>query len=378
MKSILFSAAFGALLVASTFTSRAGNLAPTPTDTIVVRLPNKAVMTLVVRDAQQLRQLPQYHLDSLVARLGGYIQRADAAAKVADTERLTTVFHPNQDQPGQSLPQEIRITTHKAGGTGRGSSNRVEVLLDKEKTADSGSKRSRKVNITIGGGSQAERDSMREARNDRKSSSTDFIFDLGLNALVNNHIDRVTPAGQAPTSPLDLRTGGSRYVNLGFNFKQRLGARRSPLYLMVGPEFAFNNYMLEGNQKWVSQNGLTSVVPETSSRQYQKTKLATSTLTVPLMLQLNTHGNSHFHLGAGGFVGYRLASWTKLKYYEEGTSYKDKDYGSYNLNDWQCGLQGIIGFKSLTFFAKYNLNPLFRDGQGIQAQTLSFGLRLLQ
>ena len=105
MKSILFSAAFGALLVASAFTSQAGGLAPTPTDTIVVRLPNKAVMTLVVRDAQQLRQLPQYHLDSLVARLGGYIQRADAAAKVAGTERLTTVFHPNQDQPGQSLPE---------------------------------------------------------------------------------------------------------------------------------------------------------------------------------------------------------------------------------------------------------------------------------
>jgi hypothetical protein len=95
------------------------------------------------------------------------------------------------------------------------------------------------------------------------------------------------------------------------------------------------------------------------------------------MLQLNTHGHSHFHFGAGGFVGYRLASWTKLKYYEEGTTYKDKDHGSYNLTDWQYGLQGVIGFKSLTFFAKYNLNDLFRSGQGPQAQTLSFGLRIL-
>jgi hypothetical protein len=377
MKSIRFSAVFGALLVASAFTARAGGLAPTPSDTIVVRLPNKAVMTLVVRDAQQLRQLPQYHLDSLVARLGGYIERADAATKVADTDRLTTVFRPNEDQPGQGLPEEIRITTHKAAAGDHGPSNRVEVLLEKKFGVV--------VNIDGKDNNQprtanraAERDSMREARNDRTSSSTNFIFDLGLNALVNNHIDRVTPAGQVSTSPLGLRTGGSRYVNLGFNFKQRLGARRSPLYLMVGPELAFNNYMLEGNQKWVNQNGLTSVVPESSSRQYQKTKLATSTLTVPLMLQLNTHGHSHFHLGAGGFVGYRLASWTKLKYFEEGTTYKDKDSGSYNLNDWQYGLQGIIGFKSLTFFAKYNLNPLFRDGQGLQAQTLSFGLRLLQ
>ncbi len=377
MKPALFSAVCGALFATSAVVAQARVLAPIPTDTIVVRLPNKAVMTLVVRDAQQLRQLPQYHLDSLVARLGGYIQRADAAAKVADTERLTTVFHPNQDQPGQSLPEEIRITTHKPTGTDHGPSNRVEVLLEKKfgvvvnidgKTNDRPRAASR----------QAERDSLRQARNDRKSSSTDVIFDLGLNALVNNHIARVTPAGQVPTSPLDLRTGGSRYVNIGLNFKQRLGGRRSPLYLLAGPEFAFNNYMLEGNHKWVNQNGLTSVILETSGRQYQKTKLATSTLTVPLMLQLNTHGHSHFHLGAGGFAGYRLASWTKLKYFEENTTYKDKDYGSYNLNDWQYGLQGIIGVKSLTFFAKYNLNPLFRDGQGLQAQTLSFGLRLLQ
>ena len=83
-----------------------------------------------------------------------------------------------------------------------------------------------------------------------------------------------------------------------------------------------------------------------------------------------------FAVGAGGFVGYRLNSWTKLKYFENGNTYKDKDYGNYGLNDWQYGLQGVIGYHGLTFFAKYNLNELFREGQGPQAQTLSFGVRL--
>ncbi|GAA4498745.1 hypothetical protein GCM10023172_16280 [Hymenobacter ginsengisoli] len=380
MKPVLFSASLAALVAAASLTAQAGTLPPAPSDTIVVRLPNKAVMTLVVHDAQQLRQLPQYHLDSLVARLGGYIRRADAATKVADTERLTTVFHPNEDKPGQDLPEEIRITTRKHTDRAYGPSNKVEVLLEKKFglviNTDRGT--NDQPRAASRPDRQAYRDSMRQARWDRKSSSTDVVFDLGLNALVNNHIDRTTPVGQTPSQPLTLRTGGSRYVNIGLNFKQRLGGHRSPLYLLAGPEFAFNNYMLEGNNKWVNQNGLTSVVLETNGRQYQKTKLATSTLTVPLMLQINTHGHSHFRIGAGGFVGYRLASWTKLKYFEENTTYKDKDYGSYNLNDWQYGLQGVLGFGSLTFFAKYNLNPLFRDGQGLQAQTLSFGLRLLQ
>ncbi len=377
MKPVLFSAALLALGAAATTTAQARTLAPAaPTDTIVVRLPNKAVMTLVVRDAKQLRELPQYHLDSLVARLGPYIKRADEAAKTASTDRVTTQFFPNQDAPGQGLPEEVRITTRKSQAPGGASTNRVDVALSKvfglqvktnaegKKTYNTGSSEIR----------QARRDSLNEANQARHSTRTDLVFDLGLNALANR-------GSGAP----ELRTLGSRYVNIGLNTFARLGGKQSPAYLVFGPEFAFNNYMLEGNNKWVNQNGRTSVVPETNGRQYQKTKLATSTFTVPLMVQFKFrekdgrgHSHSGFTIGAGGFVGYRLGSWTKLKYFEEGNTFKDKNYGSYNLTDWQYGLQGVIGYRSLQFFAKYNLNELFREGQGPQAQTVSFGLRLLK
>jgi hypothetical protein len=386
MKPALFSAALLALFAAAATTQARGLALPkmplataAPTDTIVVRLPNKAVMTLVVRDAAQLRQLPQYHLDSLVARLGGYIKQADAAAQVATTDRTTMEFHPNRDQPGQHLPEEIRITTHKTPDQPGGRTSRVDVALDKafglqmridhdgKKTYVTGTSETR----------QAHRDSLNEARLARHRSSINLVVDVGLNALTNR-------GSGAP----ELRTLGSRYVSLGSEVAVRLGGPHSPASIAFGPEFVFNNYMLEGNNKWVSGPGvggtsITAVVPETNGRQYQKTKLATSTFTVPLMFQLNLseknahtgHSRAGFTIGAGGFVGYRLASWTKLKYYEEGTTYKDKNSGSYNLNDWQYGLQGVIGYRSLTFFAKYNLNELFREGQGPKAQTLSFGLR---
>ena len=379
MKPVLFSASVAALLAAASFTAQARTLAPAPVDTIVVRLPNKAVMTLVVRDAQQLRQLPQYHLDSLVARLGGYIKQADAAASKSGNDRVTVAYFPNQDQPGQNLPEEIRITTRKPTAGGYGPSNRIEVLLEKKfgVVINTDRKNNDQPRTAADRASrQAHRDSLSEARLARHRSSVNLVFDLGLNALTNR-------GSGAP----ELRTLGSRYANLGFDAAVRLGGLHSPAYIVFGPEFAFNNYMLEGNNKWVSVPGLggtsiTAVAPETNGRQYQKTKLATTTFTVPLMFQLNlTEKNSAgrskagFTIGAGGFVGYRLASWTKLKYFEEGNTYKDKNSGSYNLNDWQYGLQGVLGYHSLTFFAKYNLNELFREGQGPQAQTLSFGLR---
>jgi hypothetical protein len=379
MKPILFSASVAALLAAASFTAQARTLAPAPVDTIVVRLPNKAVMTLVVRDAQQLRQLPQYHLDSLVARLGGYIRQADVAAAKSGNDRVTVAYFPNQDQPGQNLPEEIRITTRKPTAGAYGPSNRIEVLLEKKfgVVINTDSKNNDHPRAAADRADrQAHRDSLNEARLARHRSNVNLVFDLGLNALTNR-------GSGAP----ELRTLGSRYVNLGFDAFVRLGGPHSPAHLVFGPEFAFNNYMLEGNTKWVSVPGaggtsITAVVPETNGRQYQKTKLATTTFTVPLMFQLNLteknaagRSKAGFTIGAGGFVGYRLASWTKLKYFEEGSTYKDKNSGSYNLNDWQYGLQGVVGYHSLTFFAKYNLNELFREGQGPQAQTLSFGLR---
>jgi hypothetical protein len=373
MKPVLFAAALLALVTAAS-TAQARTLAPAaPVDTIVVRLPNKAIMTLVVRDARQLRELPKYHLDSLVARLDTYIQRADEAAKTAKTDRVTMEFFPNQDAPGQGLPEEVRITTRKSQG-GEARSNRVDVALDKVFGLQMKTNAEGKKSYSTGSSEtrQARRDSLNEANRTRHSAKTDLVFDLGLNALTN----------RGSGSP-DLRTLGSRYVNIGLNTAVRLGGQSSPAYIIFGPEFAFNNYMLEGNNKWINQNNVTSVVPETNGRQYQKTKLATSTFTVPLMLEFNFRekdahtGRSRdgFRVGAGGFVGYRLGSWTKLKYFEEGNTYKDKNYGSYNLTDWQYGLQGVIGYRSLTFFAKYNLNDLFRENQGPKAQTVSFGIR---
>jgi hypothetical protein len=382
MKPVLFSAA--ALLVLSATAAQAQRVripsstpGPQLTDTIVVRLPNKAVMTLMVHDAKQLRELPKYHLDSLVARLDTYIQRADEAAKTAKTDRVTLEFFPNQDAPGQGLPEEVRITTRKSQGKPK--STRVDVALDKvfglRMELDADGKKTYVMGKQLEGTPEsraARRDSLENIKQERRSGKTRLVLDLGLNALANR-------GSGAP----ELRTLGSRYVNIGFNTAARLGGKQSPAYVVFGPEFAFNNYMLEGNNKWVNQNGQTSVVPETNGRQYQKTKLATSTFTVPLMLQFKFRekdartGRSRdgFTIGAGGFAGYRLGSWTKLKYFEEGNTYKDKNYGSYNLNDWQYGLQGVIGYRSHALFVKYNLNELFREGQGPKAQTISFGIR---
>ena len=344
-----------------------------PQDTITVRLPNKVVMTLLVRDAAQLRQLKNYHLDSLTSRLATYITQAEAAAKTSKSERVTMEFYPDKDQPGQNLPEQVRITTHR----GQPNTNKMMVVLGRKlnveiDTDDNGDKKitSRRTN------GEPRRDSIREAQSNR-SHFSDFRLDVGLNAFVNKKA-YTTVAGQAP-GRLELRPEGSRYVNIGFAYSQRLGGKRSPLYLSLGPEFGFNNYMLQGNNRWANVNDRTEIVGESSERELQKSKLSTTTINVPLMLTMNlrnARGRTAFTLGAGGFAGYLLGQHSKVKYYQNGDSHKDKDRGSFNLNEFQYGLQGTLGVGNLTLFTKYNLNDLFKDNRGPQTQVLSFGVTL--
>jgi hypothetical protein len=346
-------------------------------DTIVVRLPNQATLTLTVRDAAQLRQLKNYHLDSLTARLATYIAQAEAAAKNGTTDQVTMEFYPDKDQPGQNLPEQVRITTRKKSAH----TNRVEVVLNKTfgvvvTTNDDGSKSFNSIDGPSKEARRAHRDSVRLKKIESDRTHVNLIFDLGLNAFVNQK-EYLSPTG-TPES-LDLRTGGARYVNLGWDWNTRLGGKRSPLNITFGPHFAFNNYMLSGNNRWVNENGRTDVVRETNGRQYQKSKLASSSINLPLMLQLklrDSHYKSTFSLGAGGFVGYRIKSWTKLKYTNDGTTYKDKEDGSYNMENFLYGLQGTIGYRGLELFAKYNMNGLFKNAVGPDTQVLSFGLRV--
>ena len=376
-------------LVSTTGSARALN-APLNDDTIVVRLPNQATMTLYVKDRAQLRELRNYKLDSLMLLLDTYIAQAEKASKNSTSEQVTMEFYPAKDQPGKKVPEQIRITMHNDQTTDRPAKkgDRVDVSVGRvfgvtvEESNTDGNDR-----VSVRVGSSAKSDSIRTAERKAKQEEranravhSNFDIDLGLNALTNKQRD-------INGNSLDLRPVASRYISLNWHYDIRLGRKGSPLFLRTGPELAFNNYMLDNNYQFVNQRGANQPdvtvlqKPAEAGRNLEKSKLAVSSLNLPLMPMLSfrdKEGKDSFRIGAGGFIGYRLGSHTKLKYEEDGNTKKDKDRGSYNLTDFQYGVQGTIGIRSIDLFAKYNLNNTFKDNRGPQANTISFGLSILQ
>ena len=341
-------------------------------DTIVVKMANGAKLILQLQNIEQLKAFQNYSLDSLMRELNKYVEQVDQMENTTDGNKdMTVTFNTEKAADGKS--EQITVTVQEQDGkTGEVKKERHEIRINKsfkidvEVEEDNGNT---KVNVNVP--DKAQRDSTRAAYKEHhyKASKFNFDVDLGYNSFLN------TEDTQVP----DLKTLGSRYVSLNLHLNNQIGGRKSPFYIVSGFEFAFNNFMFDDNIIVTDVNKVTTFT-ELTDRNFEKSKLTYSSVNIPIMPMLKfkrENGKDGFVVGAGGFAGYRLGSHTKLKYQEEGRTEKDKTRDNFNLSDFHYGLEGIIGYGSLNLFVKYNMNDLFKDNRGPQANVISFGLRLL-
>lgn len=215
---------------------------------------------------------------------------------------------------------------------------------------------------------QNDSDDDREAKK-KKSGSGRFFSrsDFGLYIGLNNW-------AKGSTTGSSLDTWGSRYVALSFQRNVTLiNGKQVDLALTYGPEVAWNNFMFEENNV-VEMSG-KQVVFKDFGQNLSKSKLVVPMLNLPMMLNFGFE-EAKFRIGLGGYVGYRIGGYSKLKY--EGGK-KEKLKGSYGLEDFRYGLTAELGKKKgATLFVRYDLNQVFKADQtnakGLQAW--SIGLRL--
>ncbi|MGV3642151.1 MAG: outer membrane beta-barrel protein [Adhaeribacter sp.] len=364
MKRLIFLTAIY-LAAATGLTLQAGNNSPkfssNPDDTITIKLPDGVDMQVIVKSTDQLKNLKNYKLDSLMSLLGNYVEQVEQMDKTnqgKESKEITMTFNPSKDLKDPQAPEQVSITI---SGTSEDNSSgkKMEKVL--------------KVFVDVQEGEKHTQDSVEVKKKSKKGRSNfSFDIDLGLNTFAK------VPDNSGDA--FDLKPMGSRYISLNQHFDARIGGQKSPLYLVTGFELAFNNFMLDKNRYLADEDGQTMFLKEPADgRSFEKSKLTTSSLNVPLMAALkfkNSKGKQSFSIGAGGFAGYRLGGHTKLKYQDEGKTIKDKERGSYNMEDFQYGLNFVIGYRGVELFGKYNLNELFKDNRGPSMNVLSFGFRI--
>ncbi len=197
---------------------------------------------------------------------------------------------------------------------------------------------------------------------------------LGLNAL-----SEVVPAS-LPDFTLD--PVGSRYASLEISRSLTLSeGKKSAFRLGYGIEIDWYNFRFDHNRiatKGPNDVQFTTITSSTGKEVVMsKNKMSISYLTLPIMPHFAFDKKSAVQMIAiGGYVSYRLDTWTKA--IEEESGNLRKETSSLYVNPFRYGVRAEFALRHFPdLFFSYDLSPIFEPGKGPEMRGLAFGIRLL-
>jgi hypothetical protein len=206
-------------------------------------------------------------------------------------------------------------------------------------------------------------------------------FDLGMNNYLSD--------GKFPDENNSLYTvkpWGSWYVGINSNLRTQVSNK---FFLEWGLGVSWYNFKFQNEQTMLSKDD-NSVIFSINPLEvdFTKSKLTATYIQAQLVPMVDFGGNRRkpsffdggdsdsFRFGVGPYVGYRIDSYSKQVYKEDGDKIKPKDHDNFYLNNLRYGLRLQIGFEELDLFFNYDLNDLFIENKGPKLNAFSFGITL--
>jgi hypothetical protein len=202
-----------------------------------------------------------------------------------------------------------------------------------------------------------------------------FNFDLGTNNYLSD--------GKFEDTTYTVRPWGSWY--LAASSIQRTRVARH-FFIEWGLGISWYNFKFQSDDVLIerSDNGV-QFVTDTRDVNHRKSKLSATYINasfVPVIdfgdrgrkaRMWDGYGNS-FRIGIGPYVGYRVASRSKLVYKDDGDLEKEKQRNSFYLSNLRYGARLQLGFHGTDLFFNYDMNELFAEGKGPKLNAFSFGV----
>ncbi|MFB6317367.1 outer membrane beta-barrel protein [Saccharicrinis sp. FJH54] len=206
-------------------------------------------------------------------------------------------------------------------------------------------------------------------------------FDLGMNTFTAPDYSMYgANPGFTPTNEfMELNYNKSVEVNINpFHFNLGIINGRTQhsakMGIVAGLGFNFNNYTFDNNLTLAKMNNRIEPVDlgVTENIEAKKTKLTTSYLTVPVMLEITLPGGDAF-ISAGAIGALKLGSHTKYKT----SNVKEKNHGDFYLNPFRYGFTARIGYKGLSLYGTYYVSELFQENKGPLTTPFSVGIGIM-
>jgi len=196
-------------------------------------------------------------------------------------------------------------------------------------------------------------------------------FEIGLN---NYGTDYFSTSLNNESDFMELNTGKSLNFNLNI-IEYSFGITHNAGFV-TGLGFEFNNYRFDKPYN-LGYNEARYIVPDTLSNIiYDKNKLSTTYLTVPLLFEfqipMGPKEKNKLFFSAGLIGGLKIGSHTRIT--SKDNDLKTKD--DYNLSPFRYGITARAGYKMINIFAIQYLTPFFEKNKGPYLLPFSVGLVL--
>lgn len=202
-------------------------------------------------------------------------------------------------------------------------------------------------------------------------------FEMGINGFLDKNQSMNLKNDLAP---FDLKQARSWNFNLNF-MQYSIGFGTDKAGLVTGMGLEFNNYHFSNPISLKIDNGITVIDSSYIDAGYrvEKTKLSTTNLTLPLLLefQIPTGEKRHrIYMAAGVIGGLRIGSHTKVVF-DDGDKRKDKNRSDFNIATFRYGVTARLGYRAIRLYANYYPVQLFEKGKGPELYPFSVGLVLI-
>jgi hypothetical protein len=212
----------------------------------------------------------------------------------------------------------------------------------------------------------------------RKSSSFNGHLS-GIDVGYNGYLNKEGTSG-LPDDYQFLNLHDAKSVAVAIHFFQFDFALEpsKQLGIVIAPGIEFNNYRFDHNQVLKVIDG--KLTTEDAGKELKKNKLTTMYLDVPLLMEFQPilkKGERNFYISGGLVGGALIRAHTKIVAQQDGDKQKDKERGSFRLNQFRYGVMGRVGYKHLNLYGTYYITPMFKTGNEPELHPYSVGFSFL-
>ncbi len=321
--------------------------------------------------------------DTFVSRAKAIAEKIETIAKEEKATLKKEVEEVNQQLQNGSITKEQADAKKNALAEARATiiENKVNVAKEELKElvqdkVDGKLKDSdKKYSISFPGG-YSKNDSLKKHKGESRNTSQ-LVLAFGANNLATD--------GAIANS--DFRYLRSTFFEWGITNNYRLSKTSNLLHLKYGFSWMYNTLNATENRYFVPNGDQTVFATYPTHLRKKDTYFRNVFVTIPLHLEFDfsktsadKDGNkifrSHegFRVGLGGFVGYNTNSKQFLSYEVDGYRINERQKGNWNVNDWNYGLSAYLGWGQASLYAKYDLNPMFKNNT-VDQHNVSLGVR---